>query len=627
MSNYFVVDKLNIFTFTLSIILKGFNFKTYYISAHSFFLRPKIFYKLQKLGIKAIEQNDFYPQIHGDFFHRTYELSLIELENFKASSFIIKGRKLLINSENIETQKKFDVLLLTELEKKLYSTGKLSVIAEYLKKHNPESLILISYSPIYSNLLKEKYPNISMPFSKYLLILSLLGYFFKKLYFKSFSYHSHEQSPTNNATAVPFSTYEKNCGQEVAFFPHEGIFYSSLFKKDFFYSANINSAFHPSKILHIALGDQSLDYHKSIKYYQENNIPFLDLLQLPTAPTRKIIFSLFSKLHHEIISDFVINGAQSLFLKLKIIFKISLYLEYLKNIKHLKVALITMETEFSQELALALSIRKVTMIAVQDRFILPFGPNCTTILDHYFSFGQFVADDLINHQNRFYTKNIHILGNIKVDILHNSQFEISDQYKKLKAQSKVILVLDFLMSHDYISSLWIGEANWSTGKRFYEDLYLLVREFPHIHFVLKGKNNSNYSIPEFIPYFNQLEALSNFTIEKDLDSYPPHVLGKIADACLCLYNSMADELLAYGKSVFIYDFCGLPGKYVDSPAICTDYADLVMKINRWDKEGSFMEQNALNQFRELYYSQSVRGPVRPKLLEEIEKIFDSIGHL
>lgn len=622
MHNFFIVEKLTYFSFTFAMILKGFNFRTYYIIASPFFLKPNIFFKLRSWGIKTIEQEDFYPTIYADCFFRTYQLSLRELEEFKRSRLILKGRTIFLNPKDRELQKKFDVLLLTELEKKLYNTGKLAVVADALKSKHPENLIIINNSPLYSNLLKGTYYQICFPLTKYFSIFEIFRDFTKRMkagisYPPSFT----EETALHEKKENQFSLTND---YEIAYFPHDGVFYSSLFIKDFYYSNKENSPFHPSKLLHISLGDKTPSYIKSVQYYYQNSIPFCDLFQLPSKSKRAIFIVTLFKILPEIISDFLKNGPHSVFLKSKIFFKINLYLNYLKNLRKLKLVLITMETEFSQELSLALSIRNIQIVAVQDRFLLPFGPNCTTILDHYFVMGEFVKNYLYEHQNRFYTRNIHLLGNIKTDALYNYHEEIPTKYKAIKNHSKIVLILDFLMAHDFISSHFHDEANWTNGIKFYQDLYLLAQQFPNIHFVLKGKDNSNYAIPGIMPYFTQLEALNNFTIEKDLEIYKPHVLGRIADAALCLYTSMADELLAFGTPVFIYDFCGLPTKYFSNPTSVFDFETLKIKLQKWNQEGFFMNEQEFDSFREYYYSNSSKGSVKPNLQNQLEKIFDSI---
>ena len=58
---------------------------------------------------------------------------------------------------------------------------------------------------------------------------------------------------------------------EVLFFSHQSIFYGDLFIKDYFYSKDKGSIFHPSNILHVEFENIDLDDEKA-KYYHDNEI-------------------------------------------------------------------------------------------------------------------------------------------------------------------------------------------------------------------------------------------------------------------------------------------------------------------------------------------------------------------
>ena len=55
----------------------------------------------------------------------------------------------------------------------------------------------------------------------------------------------------------------------IIFFPHQGIYYGSFYKKDQFYSKKTDSNFHPSNILHLSIGDKNQESKLTNEFYEK----------------------------------------------------------------------------------------------------------------------------------------------------------------------------------------------------------------------------------------------------------------------------------------------------------------------------------------------------------------------
>ena len=73
------------------------------------------------------------------------------------------------------------------------------------------------------------------------------------------------------------------------YFPHQGIYYGNIYKKDHFYSKEINSNFHFSNILHISTDSITTSLGKD--YYKKNNVTEINFNSLGKISLKEIIFS------------------------------------------------------------------------------------------------------------------------------------------------------------------------------------------------------------------------------------------------------------------------------------------------------------------------------------------------
>jgi hypothetical protein len=156
-------------------------------------------------------------------------------------------------------------------------------------------------------------------------------------------------------------------------------------------------------------------------------------------------------------------------------------------------------------------------------------------------------------------------------------------------------------------------------------LIQLAKEHPDTYFMIKGKNNTAYHIPEMEGTMAIIHSSSNMGIEEDHEVYSPYKLAAIADAAIAVHTSLGDEMLAAGKPVLFYDYLGFPSAYFDYegyPVIAYSYEELSERL-RDIKKGRFMGKTKFDQMRERFYTANNDGKVKEILQKELLKIYHS----
>ena len=123
--------------------------------------------------------------------------------------------------------------------------------------------------------------------------LGLLGFGLSRVYRTILS--GDRTTPKTSASIQNKTKWSK---YQIIYFPHIGINYSHLFKKDHFYSSKTESPFSPSKILHFSLSEDPKLIKSSIDYYNENDIPYADWSEVSSVTKKQMILMSFSLLKY-----------------------------------------------------------------------------------------------------------------------------------------------------------------------------------------------------------------------------------------------------------------------------------------------------------------------------------------
>ena len=426
------------------------------------------------------------------------------------------------------------------------------------------------------------------------------------------------QQTSSNAQGVDFKDYS------VIYFPHQGIYYDVLFKKDHFYSNEMDSPLYKSKILHISLGEKNEDYMlENYKFYQENNIPFVDIndLDYDKKALRGSFVNLIFKLNVKICSDLYNFGLFYIFYTLLIFIRIKK--KYLKfsNFKKLKLALAGYEYLFPRDLAMALTLLGVKIGASQERLIIAYFPNNYLILDYYF-----VANDIVkNHcQKTSRIDNYIPVGLVRVDNIYEyEKKQICDEkYDTIKKNHRLVIALDYYLPSNEIEDVNRDSAKISETRAFYCDLIRLANEFPSLFIVIKGKVLASYKSQYIFDLMEKIKQTNNLTIEMDLLKYDPYYITEKADLVIACHTSLCDELLAAGRKVIFYEISDRLKTLFDYeklPIMVKDYEEMKYHIQNFLDE-IYLSQDKIDRIKKMFFSDCYHGMVRKNIQTILENI-------
>jgi len=396
----------------------------------------------------------------------------------------------------------------------------------------------------------------------------------------------------------------------VVYFPHQGVAYGNLFLKDHFYEDDPNSAFHPSRILHVELHAQPPDV--SLKYYHDHNIDFV-VMPLGLGLSRANAAALFRSL---VVTWRAAHKAGSIGARL---FATTLlmrcYMSFLrgwrnsKSLEGTKIALLGFDYLFPTGLALALQARGIKLAAVQERFIHVFDNFFHPVFDTYFISGACVRDRL--KQNPFHwVGEAPIIGLVRTELLQAVQSDMNP------SPGKKVLVLDFHTNPDPLADTFNPLFCWKSNKDFYLDILRLARMHPQVQFVIRGKDAAWCDMPYFSDILATIDALDNVSVNREYDElYVSYKLAANADLIVARQTSLGDEAMAVGIPVLFHDWTAMRTHNV--AGVC-DYEGTEVYAHSFDELAQragavltgrgYMDECALVNMREYLFAASTKSP-------------------
>ncbi|HOE16839.1 MAG TPA: hypothetical protein PLX02_05000 [Syntrophorhabdaceae bacterium] len=414
---------------------------------------------------------------------------------------------------------------------------------------------------------------------------------------------------------------------KVLYFPHQGIFYGDLFKKDHFYSDDAESPLHKSKILHISLGEKNAPYMpENYQYYVENDIPFTDINDIGYDKEEfiKSIFKLFLSMNIKILADLIKYGLWYVVYGLFLFISIKRYCLIFSRFVAPKVALVGYDHLFPRNLAMALSLLDIKVCGTQERFIFAFWPDQYYIFDHYFVAGRVVIE---NGLKSCFINHCIPIGMVREDLLyHYATNNIFDEkYDTIKKGKKLVLALDFHVPDDEIEDISRSGGKVRYIRQFYRDLIRLAIHFPLLHIVIKGKIVESYQSPYIMDIVDEIEKIENLEIELDLKKYDPYFLSEKADLTIAGHTSLCDELIAADRKVIVYEFTDHLETLFDYdhlPIVVTNYEQLERHVIDF-LEGVHISESKMRTMQEKYYANCFHGNVQKTVRRMIEKIIEA----
>lgn len=356
---------------------------------------------------------------------------------------------------------------------------------------------------------------------------------------------------TNDLKGKTFSDFE------VLYFPHQGIWYGNLFKKDHFYIKEKDCPFHPSKILHLSIGDTVDLPSKTLSFYNQNDIPFWDFSRISLFSWRECLNRYLKILFKNKQILFSVTIWEHLIF-FKSIHTLNRYSNGAKKFTNAKVALLGYASITDPHLVLGLSMNKINVVATEERLLQSFHRLSPIIADYYFVLGG-ESEKILKKDSFFVSiKKIIPIGPIRLDLISSFRNVKEQKYTEIKKMYFLFLVCDYHSTETEEENRFQLGNNWKMNKRFYKDMIQIAKYFPNAYFAIKGKNTNILKNPNFIELINEIKKLPNIAFEEDLDTYSPYLMAHLCDACIALHTSLGDEILAAGKPVVFYDWFGYP---------------------------------------------------------------------
>jgi len=416
---------------------------------------------------------------------------------------------------------------------------------------------------------------------------------------------------------------------QIIYFPHQGVYYADMFKKDHFYAENQGSPLHKSKLLHMSLGEKNAPHMmRNYTFYSENGIPYMDINDLSCKKIKiaESVFKLCIALNTRLFADLVNFGFWYVSYCLYLFASIKKYCLIFSRFTSLKVALLGYEHLFPRNIAVALSLLNIKLVAAQERLILAFWPDNYYILNYYYVVGRVVMERGLKNS---VVGHCIPVGMVREDILFSyEQRQIFDEkYDNIKRTKKLILALDYHMAQDGVEDTLRHTGKIWQIKQFYRDLMRLAKDIPGIHIVIKGKEAEPYSNPYVKDILHEIDKIDNIEVELDLRRYNPYFLSEKADLTVALHTSLCDELLAADRKVIFYEVTDhiktLLLNYDELPIITHSYDELKYHVEK-ALQGTCMEVQARERLKEYYYQRCYHGNVQQLIRSNIEQIINNL---
>ena len=281
----FIFEELNNFLLFFALIQKIIGRKVYFLRVVKKWQNEKSIKFFKLLGLKWLNYQDYDIKNGSKFIKEGVVIQkqfgdLIEKFNV-ANDLKEKLTKMGCDSNDLKS------LALSKFTEQCKEFCKIIQFLDYLLREQKSNfVVVVNFPDFFKDILKEKIENKAklLNFNYFTTFIAVIKFFYKriKLKFKNLlSKKKYINSTNKKVNLEKFSTI---------FFPHQGIYYGDIFKKDYFYSKKINSNFYPKNILHLSISDQHLNTEKTNEFYKKNDIINIDLNSLKGISLFKIIF-------------------------------------------------------------------------------------------------------------------------------------------------------------------------------------------------------------------------------------------------------------------------------------------------------------------------------------------------
>jgi len=580
-----ICSRINLVVFPLVILYKIIGYKVFFLELQGFLKKIQNEKILKILNFIQLSYDDylitnpeFYIDLYVNSVSKEYQSLLQKIRVVQELNKVLDSSGDNLNSLSIVATSFFNSLAI--------ETSEVILFTKALKKVNGETpKILCKKNYISSRIIEISEAKVKNIEPAVFFYLELFTKFLIKIfsYFLAYIYGLKTKEENCNSSSIySFEVGEELLGDyQVAYFPHNGLFYDSFYKKDQYYSDDKFSDLHPSKVLHFFNKDDAETIQKTRDYYESQglNYSFFDSIKV----SKKDIFYFSIKTGIKVFLKKFPKGTD-LFFKLCVhLAVVNTYIEKKKisKLKKLKLVLYGYDVLFSKPISYALRTQNITTAASQERLFFPWGES-SLIVDHYFTIGSSASRE-IQKNIRYDVPNIYTVGSPRVDNLNNQFCLFADRNKFLGDCHFLCVVFDMHSEKDTAINNRCYNNNWKSNNKFYKTIIKCAKSFPHVMFLIKGKNNNFLDIEYFSNTIQKINRMKNLNVFNEFNTYSPYYLGGICDFSIAIHTSVADELLQIGKPVLLLDVAkkGLPNKFIgyDENIHIKTHSELMNKIN------------------------------------------------
>jgi hypothetical protein len=462
---------------------------------------------------------------------------------------------------------------------------------------------------------------ISLLFSAMKRILAFSMAYLKNVFNKNFILHS---SADNNQIS--------NHNHEVLFFPHHNFIRKEADNppRDYFYSKDINSRFHPTKILHLFL-DSRRDSNQDTQYIKE--YLGVDDFEYRLLSTRYSLLDLYRIVKFSFKLLFKVKWIErwrlsnQITLVFPLITMYILFESYKKSMNRYKdasIALIGYDMLWPSTLALALEHYKIKTVAVQERFISSFLNAWPYILDV-----QLTISDLTSSYLK--SNNISSIGElIPVGFVRSDHF--FDKVKQVESLRVIVLDYHVEIDDECQQKFW-PVVNWVNDIRFREEILDLAEIYSNVEFIFRGKD-CNWLESEFHQkVIDRVSSLKNVSVDTEYnEKFRSYHLCAGADLIIANPTSLAEECASAGMNVIVVDYGinythnvsrWLPESMQDY--YCHSFEELKEMFASFINNNFVISQNKRDKIKSDVFSNLTDGNVSERVQDNLKLIYEDIN--
>jgi hypothetical protein len=367
----------------------------------------------------------------------------------------------------------------------------------------------------------------------------------------------------------------KAMNARVAFIPHSGLSYASLYEKTLFHSNDPASELHPAKLLH-------LDYsgvpspHSDITWM---HLRGADSKSQTVGNAVRAVFRGLLRVRSvtELLGVAILSG---------LLVRTRAYAQRLGEFSGLEVALIDYDILCPKGLLLALESRGVKTVAAQERFFMSFYRAYGTILTDYLCGSEFAAARMRTSPSYVCGRYLPV-GQYRSDNLVAARRSeppgiLADSIRNGR---KVVTALGFHTHLDWHNATVDPLLNWQSHQHFLEDMLRVSETIENVFVVLRYKYVDWASLPVFSDVVERIDRAPNIALSREYDEpFFSYRLCAHSSLVIAKHTSLGDEALAVGIPVLFHDYTHntsplLAGTFDYSPsrAMCFDYEQLVSR--------------------------------------------------